>query len=249
MKLKIHFLEDGLHKSGPEFNKAALKENTDLKVDRVTLQKELARARKTMTQAERELEVYRAHLQDAQEKLRRKHVDESLREELKSLKKEITSKSAEADELRQKLESVEDKDEAIEKVKGDVEDLESDIRERDRAIDVRDDEIDRLQAQSKKDSEEMANLYEELDAARNHIEDFKRNQKGTSEQALKIKESHEEIHKTRQELQNLEIDLRNAKQEAEDAKEDARDALEAKQKAEDDLEEVSNELSLYYTNG
>ncbi|KAH8661399.1 microtubule associated-domain-containing protein, partial [Tricladium varicosporioides] len=34
LKLKIHFLEEALRKAGPGFSEAALKENTDLKVDK-----------------------------------------------------------------------------------------------------------------------------------------------------------------------------------------------------------------------
>ncbi|KAG9243437.1 microtubule associated-domain-containing protein [Calycina marina] len=34
LKLKIHFLEDALRKAGPGFSEAALKENTELKVDK-----------------------------------------------------------------------------------------------------------------------------------------------------------------------------------------------------------------------
>ncbi|KAI1751077.1 microtubule associated-domain-containing protein [Xylaria castorea] len=34
LKLKIHFLEEALRKTGPGFSEAALKENTDLKVDK-----------------------------------------------------------------------------------------------------------------------------------------------------------------------------------------------------------------------
>ena len=36
LKSKMHFLEETLRKAGPDFNAAALKENTDLKVDRMT---------------------------------------------------------------------------------------------------------------------------------------------------------------------------------------------------------------------
>jgi hypothetical protein len=37
LKQKIHFLEKALRKAGPGFSAALLKENTDLKVDKVTM--------------------------------------------------------------------------------------------------------------------------------------------------------------------------------------------------------------------
>ncbi|TGO68612.1 hypothetical protein BOTNAR_0022g00200 [Botryotinia narcissicola] len=56
LKLKIHFLEEALRKAGPGFSVAALKENTELKVDKVTMQRELQKFRKTLTAAEKDVE-------------------------------------------------------------------------------------------------------------------------------------------------------------------------------------------------
>ena len=71
LKLKIHFLEEALRKAGPGFSEAALKENTELKVDKVTMQRELHRYRKTLTSAERDLELYRQQMLEMQDKMRR----------------------------------------------------------------------------------------------------------------------------------------------------------------------------------
>ncbi|KAL7958465.1 hypothetical protein V8C34DRAFT_314088 [Trichoderma compactum] len=52
LKLKIQFLNDALMKSGPGYNEAALKENTELKVEKVTMQRELQRLKKQITTVE-----------------------------------------------------------------------------------------------------------------------------------------------------------------------------------------------------
>ena len=210
LKLKIHFLEESLRKSGPGFNEAALKENTDLKVDKVTIQKELRQCRKTLSVAEREVETLKSHLEDLQEKAKRKHADETLRQQLEDLKGQLTAKESEIKDLRQRLGNVEGDGEELEKLRGDVEDLEADLREKDRIIEERDDEIDRLKEQSRKDSDEFNEMCTELEASRKRIEDLEQEQGDSAQQAAKLREAQDELE----------------------------DALEAKQKAEEDLDEV-----------
>ena len=105
------------------------------------MQKELSRTRKTLNQAERDLEAYRLHLQEVQEKVKRKHVDEATREELGSLREAIQQKEVEIDKLRQRLESAEVHGEELERLRADVDDQEAELRERDRAVEERDEEI------------------------------------------------------------------------------------------------------------
>ena len=59
LKLKIHFLEEQMKKTGKDFNATALKENTELKVDKITLQTELKKNRKALDRAQVELEEYK----------------------------------------------------------------------------------------------------------------------------------------------------------------------------------------------
>src|SRR5437764_9078588 len=89
LKLKIHFLEEALRKAGPGFSEAALKENTELKVDKITMQKELHRYRKTLTAAERDLEIYRQQIEGMQEKIKREHADAGKPDELARLRHEL----------------------------------------------------------------------------------------------------------------------------------------------------------------
>ena len=208
--MKIHFLEESLRKSGPGFNEAALKENTDLKVDKVTIQKELRQCRKNLSAAEREVETCKGHLADLQEKAKRKHADETLRQQLEDLKGQLVAKESEIEDLRQRLENAEGDGEELEKLKGDIEELEADLREKDRIIEERDDEIDRLKEQSRKDSDEFNEMCNELEASRKRIENLEQEQGDSAQQVAKLREVQDELE----------------------------DALEAKQKAEEDLDEV-----------
>lgn len=105
------------------------------------MQKELSRTRKTLNQAERDLEAYRLHLQEVQEKVKRKHLDEATREELSSLREAIQHKEVEIAGLRQELDSAEVQKEELENLRADVDDQEAELREKDRAIELRDEEI------------------------------------------------------------------------------------------------------------
>ncbi|KAF6235547.1 hypothetical protein HO173_006230 [Letharia columbiana] len=215
LKLKIHFLEESLRKSGPGFNEAALKENTDLKVDKVTIQKELRQCRKNLSTVEREVEASKRHVEDLQEKAKRKHADETLRRQLEDLKSHLAAKESDLEDLRQRLECAEGDGQELEKLKGDIEDLEADLREKDRIIGERDDQIDKLKEQSRKDSDEFNEVCAELEASKTRIEDLEQEQEDSAQQAAKLREAHNELQ----------------------------DALEAKQKAEEDLDELRDEMS------
>lgn len=129
-----------LRRAAPEFNEVTLKENTDLKVNKVIMQKELHQTRKTLQAAERDIEVFRLHLQDLQEKLRRKQVDEGIRKELESLRHEVEVKNVAIEDLQQRLQDAESK-EGMTKLNEDLEDLEADIREKERLLDSKEEEI------------------------------------------------------------------------------------------------------------
>ena len=106
-----------------------------------------------MSQVERDLEAYRCHAEELQDKAKRKYADESLRQELEDLKNDVATKEAEIEDFRRRFDSAEGNSDEVEKLKGDIEDLEADLREKESLIDQRDDEIDKLREQVKKDSE------------------------------------------------------------------------------------------------
>ncbi|KAL8823547.1 MAG: hypothetical protein Q9191_005759, partial [Dirinaria sp. TL-2023a] len=209
LKLKIHFLEETLKKAGPGYNAAAVKENTDLKVDKITMQKELANARKAVTKTERELEQYRLHLQEMQKDIQRKHLDEHLQRELESLKASGAEKDEEIRRLKQRVSAADNDEEQADKLRGDIEDLQAELREKERWIDERDDQIDRLKEQAQEESDEVARLSDELEDEKKRVEDLQENQDQHATQAEQLQE----------------------------AQEDLKEALEAKQKAEEDLQE------------
>ncbi|EPE03377.1 microtubule associated protein [Ophiostoma piceae UAMH 11346] len=216
LKLKIHFLEDALRKAGPGFSEAALKENTELKVDKVTLQRELQRFKKLLTSAEKNLENYRLEMQEMQEKMSRRQADEGLRSELDRLRQELAAKDADIDELQRQV------DEQNEKARDEVEDLEADLREKDRIITQKEDELDDLQASMEARMEEHRERIAELEE-----------KAGSSEKLEEAKETIEE----------LEADIRRLEQQADDMKEKLEEASSERQRAEDDLEELQEEMA------
>lgn len=225
LKLKIHFLEEALRKAGPGFSEAALKENTELKVDKVTMQKELYRYRKTLTAAERELELYRQQLLEMQEKVKRKHLDAGQREEIDRLHQALEDKEAEFNELKNQESHFED-------LQDKIHDLEGELRQKDRLIDDRDDEVE--------------NLKEEIEKHVGTISDLEENVKAAHRRAIELEEqvqAGEELEDVKETIQELEQSLKRLKEEVQDAKEDRQEAIRDKERAEADLEELQDEMA------
>lgn len=213
LKMKIHFLEEALSKRGNEFNQAALKENTDLKVNRITMQRELHKFKKNIAQAEKDAEIYRLQLEEFKERMRRKQIDESIRIELEHLRHEADAKDKRIEMLQDAQTKALDQDESdSRRLKNEIEDLQAELREKDRMIDERDDQIDALKINASKDSNEVAEVEEELQSAKEEIDDLK--------------------HK----LDRFETELK-------DAKESQEEAAGEKRRAEEDLDELRDEMA------
>jgi hypothetical protein len=155
LKLKIHFMEEQLRKSGPGFSEAAMKENTELKVDKVTMQRELLRFKKTLTSAERDIELYRQQYNEMQEKAKRKHIDDSQREEYERLRADMEEKEAELRRLRSQERDFED-------LQDKVHDLEADLREKNRLLEDHEDEIENLKEDLEKRDASVSELQETI---------------------------------------------------------------------------------------
>jgi chromosome segregation ATPase len=225
LKLKIHFLEEALRKAGPGFSEAALKENTELKVDKVTMQKELYRYRKTLTAAERELELYRHQLLEMQEKVKRKHLDAGQREELDRLHQALEDKEVEVNQLKSQESQFED-------LQDKIHDLEAELRRKDRLLDDHDDEVDNLKDEIEKHVGTISGLEETL--------------KDAQCRALQLEEqaqAGEELEDAKDTIQALEQSLKRLKEEVEDAKEDRQEAMRDKERAEADFEELQDEMA------
>lgn len=156
LKLKIHFMEEALRKNGKDFSEAAIKENTELKVDKITLQREMKQYRRSLVQAEKDLEDYRKQLHDYADKVKRRHVGEEIQEDMNKLRQEAAKNEAMVQELEAKLAASHDAQARVKALEDDVADLEADIRDKDRQLDEKDDQLDtfRTQKQSGQDLEE-----------------------------------------------------------------------------------------------
>ncbi|KAI0517746.1 hypothetical protein F5B22DRAFT_602196 [Xylaria bambusicola] len=148
LKLKIHFLEENLRKTGPGFGEAALKENTDLKVDKVTMQRELSKYKKYLASAEKDLETYQQQILDIQQRAKKKYADQAQMEENDALKQRLEDREARIESLQRHLQEREtnDDDEAGQ-LRDRIEDLETDLRARDMEINEHEDEIENLRQQ------------------------------------------------------------------------------------------------------
>lgn len=173
LKLKIHFLEESLRKTGPGLNEAALKENTDLKVDRVTLHRELVRCKKMLSQAERDVDALKRHVEDVQDRAKTKQADMVIKKELETLRKQLDDKEKEIERMRADTLSSEALATEVDRLKASLEEMEADLQEKDRLIDDRDDEIDNVRTSSKEDVEA---LEEELDEAKRKIDELQEKQ-------------------------------------------------------------------------
>ncbi|KAL1844101.1 hypothetical protein VTJ49DRAFT_4953 [Mycothermus thermophilus] len=225
LKLKIHFLEDALLKAGPGFSEAALKENTELKVDKVTMQRELQRYKKHLTSAEKDLEGYRQQILELQEKTKRRHAEENQQSEIERLRQELQDKDAEIDDLRRELESQETDRDKIEKLQDEIGDLEADLRRKDDLITQHEDEIEELK--------------ERIEEAEDQLEDAKHRATELEEKA----QDSDRLQEAKETIENLEANVRRFEQQIEDMKEKLQDAISQKDRAEADLEELQEEMA------
>lgn len=225
LKLKIHFLEDALRKAGPGFSEAALKENTDLKVDRITMQKELLRYKKTLSTAERDLEAHRQQILELQQKMKLKKADEGQRQEMDRLVQALEEKEAEINKLRLEGNEFEDFQDKIH-------DLEAEVREKNRLIDDREDEVD--------------NLKDELDKQAGTISELEETVKRSQRRAVELEEQGqvgEELEEAKETIEELESQLKRLRDDLEDAKEDRQEATREKERAQGELEDLQDDLA------
>lgn len=186
LKLKIHFLEEALRKTGTAFQQATLKENVELKTDKLTLEQELKRQRKRLQDAAHELEEYRAkyeeYLRWVQKRRESRGDEDGEVEKLQRLAEEsqkiADERERELDEVRRQLDEAERVQEArvdqeAERLRDDIQDLEAEIREKDRQIEERDERLEALQEKLQEarrgDEEEVRNLREDVEELENEL--------------------------------------------------------------------------------
>ncbi|OJD16675.1 hypothetical protein AJ78_03185 [Emergomyces pasteurianus Ep9510] len=124
LKLKIHFLEQNFKLAKPEFAQAAIQENTELKVTKLTMERDLHQCKKSLRRAEQDLAGCQAELQELQANARQRHVNEDLQRELNNKENEIH-------ELQEELESAkENESEAVQQLRDEIQDLQYDLRQK-----------------------------------------------------------------------------------------------------------------------
>jgi chromosome segregation ATPase len=213
LKMKIHFLEDAMSKRGGDFNAAALRENTDLKVAKVTMQKELHKFKKNIAQAERDAEVYRLQLEEYREKIKRRHADEATRAEIDKLHEQLKQRDEIIERFEDEQESSKSKESGeLQRLRDELLDLQADMREKERELETREDELDDLKTKARNETNLSAELEDELETAKQKLEDMQQK-------------------------------LERAQQDASDANDDREDAFAEKRKAEQDLEELQDEMA------
>lgn len=207
MKLKIHFLEESLSKSGSGLNEAALKENTALKVDRVTLQKDLSRAKATLSNAERELESYRHHLQTVQVEMKRKHADENFQEELESLRSEVAVKSLEVLDLKKRLDSGQIKEEELDKLNEQLSETEEQLRSSQHDQMMSDEKLEALEDELAAKDSEVLDLKRQLESAEVNEEEIDKLSRILSETEEQLNERQKECINNGEKLRALEDEV------------------------------------------
>ncbi|KAM4057956.1 centrosomal targeting protein [Hirsutella rhossiliensis] len=205
LKLKIHFLEEALRKAGPGFSEAALRENTELKVDKVTMQRDLHRYKKHVTSAERDLENYRRQMMELQEKAKQREADMA--------------------DLQHRLDRSQHDRGELEKFKDDIEDLEADLREKDRIITEREDELE--------------DLRDKLEDAEDRARDSQR----LAAEMKKADSQEQELEEAKETIQDLEQNIRRLEEQVEDIKDRMDEAMAQKERAEQDLQELQEDMA------
>jgi chromosome segregation ATPase len=192
LKLKIHFLEEALRKTGPGFSEAALQENTELKVDKVTMQRELSKYKKHLASAEKDLETYQKQILEVQERAKKKYADQSQKAENDALRRRLEDREAEIENLQRQLQQSHDD--------AKVGDLEAALRTKDREINDREDDIDELRTRLK----EMEERWESADERNIELEKLRSR---SDERAGEIEDLQEKVHDLEANLREKDIEL------------------------------------------
>ncbi|CAG7925917.1 unnamed protein product [Penicillium olsonii] len=213
LKLKIHFMDEQLKKIGPETNKEALKENTELKVLKMTMQRDIARYKKNLQLAEKSADEYQLQLAELQGMRWREQADQTVQREMDLMREELEARDNQLREARDELRyAKESQSEVTEKLRDDIEDLEASSREKDRIIEEREEELEEL----KRNSEEngiASELQQELDRAQEQIQELQDSldqaQSESRESEMATRQAMEEKGRVEEDLRELQDEMSN----------------------------------------
>jgi chromosome segregation ATPase len=203
-------MEEQLQKAGPEYNNEALKENRELKVLRLTMQRDISRYRKSLQQAEKDLEDYQLQLAELKEKSWRDQADQTVQREMDMMREELESRDNELREVRDELRHTKDtKSQEIEKLRDDIEDLEASSREKDRLLEEREEELDDLKRNAEENGA-ASELQLELDRAKEQMQEL---HDSLARANSETKESQDAARQAIEEKDRVEEDLRELQDE------------------------------------
>ncbi|KAJ2904644.1 Spindle-pole body protein [Zalerion maritima] len=270
LKLKIHFLEEALRKAGPGYSEAALKENTELKVDKVTMQREIQKYKKHLSNAEKDIEDYQQRMLDMHERMKRKQVDESMRLELDRVRQSLEDREVDIEDMQRELDTRGQDQDKAEKLQDVIDDLEADIRRKEELNRQHEDDMEDLRLRLKEaedkaadsngreaDVEELENEVREKDRTIRERDDelgllrtkldtmetkMKDSQRKMGDLADKAAASNK-LEEAKETIGDLETDVRELENQVEDLKENLQHAIAEKDRAENDLDELQDELS------
>ncbi|KAL2372571.1 spindle-pole body protein, variant [Blastomyces gilchristii SLH14081] len=221
LKLKIHFLEQNFKLSKPEFAQAAIQENTELKVTKLTMERDLHQCKKSLRRAEQDLAGCQVELQELQAQANRRHVNENVQRELDQMREDLESKENELHELQEELESMkENESESLQQLREEIQDLQYDLRQKNELVENQKEEIENLKEKQQDEKSSVAELEAELQRAKEQLEDLQKS-------------------------------LEEARSEAREAKSKCEEAIEEKEQAVKDLKELQDEMTdkSFYTKG
>ncbi|EGX96599.1 Spindle associated [Cordyceps militaris CM01] len=225
LKLKIHFLEEALRKAGPGFHEAALKENTELKVDKATMQREAHRFKKNLITAERELETCRQQIQDLQSRVSHTGQDDGLRAEMQALRRQLDEKEEDIRNLNRQLAAGQDNQEQLEKLQDTIEDLEADLRDKDRQLTEREDEAE--------------DFKDKIEDAQARVREAEKR----AQEAEENGQDSDELDEAKETIQDLEQNIRRLEEQVDELNQKLEAAATEKDRAEQDLEELQEEMA------
>ena len=188
-----------MHNSDPNLNENALKENTDLRVDKTTLRRDLGKVRKQLARSERDVENLRRQVSNDAAERDRSKTDGGLREEIVMLKKALEIKDVEIRTFQEST-TVSERELELKRLQEDNEDLGAELREKDRIIDAKEDELEIANARVKSREDmvdQQAKATEENERLQAKIEDLYREIQDTNQDVEIAKKNEAKAHRER----------------------------------------------------
>lgn len=210
LKLKIQFLNDALMKSGPGYNEAALKENTELKVEKVTMQRELQRLKKQITTVERDLEKSRHRGLELEESAKKKYANSiDVQTEMDTLRQNLQDRETDIEELQRQISEGQDQDDRVETLQDEIEDLKAEIREKEVIITDQEERLDTLQQTLQDFESEMDKLQNQVSHGEDGEERIKELQDNNEELQAELQTRETNINELEAKIEDYEAELQN----------------------------------------